>query len=145
MGLKGGSVEGMVITALGIQTIYFTSMIDFTFAKNFQGFMQFLRFTRFELDYIPNVFTEYLINEGSRTEYLIRTNDMKFYKISNMLEFNSIKLMILFIYSLIFISLSSSLLCCKKRRSGIKRKLEAMTYKGFIIIFMVLFAPFGFS
>jgi len=107
LGLKGGTIEGMVITAFGIQGIYFTSLINFKFPPIMNGFMQFLRISRFEVDFIPNILTEYIINEGNRTEFLIRTNDMNFFKIANMIEFNSFKLILLSLFNLIFFSLVS--------------------------------------
>lgn len=145
LGLKGGSIEGMVLTALGIQAIYFTSLITFNFPPIMNGFMQFLRISRLELDSIPNIFLEYIMNEGSRTELLIRTNDMNFFKIANMIEFNSLKLILLFLFNFIFFSFLISLLICKKRRLKIKKKLEFLVYKGFLVIFFIMFAPFGFS
>lgn len=108
--LKGGSAEGMVITALGAQMIYFTSLVEYKIASNLTGFMQFLRFTRIELDSMPNIFTEYIINEGSRTEYLLRSNDMNFYEIANMIEFNNLKLLLLLIFSFGCVVLSSLLI-----------------------------------
>lgn len=120
-------------------------MIDFTLPPFLAGFMQYLRIGRLEFDAMPNVFVEYLINEGSRSEYLIRTNDMNFYDIANVVEFNSFKLIILFLYNLVFITLALMGAMCKKKRPKIHGVMDTMRYKGFIVLFVLIFAPFGFS
>jgi hypothetical protein len=57
--------------------------------------MQFLKFSTLEIDSMPNLVTELLIDQGSRTELLIRDDSKNFYDIANMIEFNSLKLMFL--------------------------------------------------
>jgi hypothetical protein len=62
--------------------------------------MQFLKFSTLEIDSMPNLVTELLIDQGSRTELLIRDDSKNFYDIANMIEFNSLKLMFLLAFNL---------------------------------------------
>lgn len=101
LGCKGGSTEGMVITACGTQIIYFTSLLDIKYAPNFSGYMQFFRTVSFELDSMPNIYTDYFMNQGDRNGDLLRADDMNFYEIANMIEFNSLKLLALFLFNFI--------------------------------------------
>jgi len=137
----------MVITACGIQTIYFTSLTNVKYSTNFLGFMQFLKFTSFEFDSLPNFFTEVLINQGNRTELLIRDDEMNYYQIANMIEFNPLKLFILFIFNIIGLVALSLLICIKKPSLKLKitKFIEFMTFKAFLVMYMVMFSPFGFS
>mmetsp|Transcript_23438 Transcript_23438/g.26862 ORF Transcript_23438/g.26862 Transcript_23438/m.26862 type:complete len:233 (-) Transcript_23438:670-1368(-) len=99
IGFKGGSREGFVIVILGLQLIYYLSLVDAKYAPNLSGFTQFLRFLTFEFDIMPNFFKALFIKQGTRTEYLIRGDDTNFYKIANSLEFNSSKLIFLFFFN----------------------------------------------
>ena len=101
LGFKNGSREGMVITILGIQLFYFTSLMDVKYAPNFTGFMQYLRLSTFELDSVPNIYKDVFINQGGNTEQLLRTDEKNFYIIGNMIEFNWMKLLFLFIFNII--------------------------------------------
>ena len=105
LGFKGGSREGMIIIALGLQLVYFSSLINYKFSSEFMGFMQFLRFTSLEFDSMPNAI-KILMNQGSRTEELIRNNDSNFYDIATTLEMNPFKLLILFIFNMLWLIFS---------------------------------------
>ena len=126
--------------------MYFTSLINYKFSSEFSGFMQFLRFTSLEFDSMPNVI-KLIMNQGSRTETLIRNNDSNFYDIATMIEMNPFKLYALFwfnIFWLIF-SLIPFWIKNKSKKNKINRINEVLFFNLSIIIFMLVFWPFGFS
>ena len=100
LGFKNGSREGMVLSIFGIQAMFYTSLINVSHNANFLGFMQFLRVFSLELDILPNFLTK-MMSQSSRTSDLLTYDDLNFYKISNMIQFASLKLFILFIFGLI--------------------------------------------
>ena len=146
LGFKNGSREGMVISIFGIQAIFYTSLIDVRHSAIFLGFMQFLRVFSLELDILPNHLTN-MMSQSSRTAELLTYDNNNFYKISNMIQFSSFKLFILFFFGLVCTIISIIPLCYKSKikKKKLNRLQHFLIFNVFMCIFFLMFCTLGYT
>ena len=146
LGFKNGSREGMVMSVFGIQAIYYTGLIDVTHSAIFSGFIQHLKVFTLESDMIPNFLTM-MMKQSDRTSTLLTYDDLGYYKLANTIEFDSLKLLILFIFGVIWAVVELLPLCIKNKlkKKKLARINDFLVYKFFICMFIIMFCPFGYS